>query len=32
MESEVAKSGGDLQSMSLEKMNEYWDAAKKLES
>lgn len=32
MESEVAKSGGDLQAMSLEKMDEYWDAAKKLES
>ncbi|HIO73143.1 MAG TPA: nucleoside triphosphate pyrophosphohydrolase [Flavobacteriales bacterium] len=32
MEKEVAKSGGDLQAMSLEKMDEYWDAAKKLES
>jgi len=32
MESEVAKSGGNLQTMSLKKMDEYWDAAKKLES
>ena len=32
MEREVAKSGGELQAMSLEQMDEYWDAAKKLES
>jgi len=32
MESEVAKSGGNLQTMSLKKMDKYWDAAKKLES
>ncbi|MBL4755189.1 MAG: nucleoside triphosphate pyrophosphohydrolase [Flavobacteriales bacterium] len=32
MEREVAKSGQDLQAMTLEEMDEYWNAAKKLEA